>query len=236
MMLAIARTALCLLATVSALAQSVSATVDISMSGFTVYSSGYAEYFCTDREAGCWSGAKWITGSHYIANGTAGTEAARKDFGGPSVMRYDGTVSGPTASGDCYRAEISGEGNLGGSQRATSAQICAAPLERPPGPHAIDICPLLIDIDGDGILTSGSDQPVAFFDPDGDGVRQPSGWTAPGADDAFPWLDLNGNKAPIPASFSARACRCRPASSRGTGSRRSAFSTIQHTAALATGS
>lgn len=51
--------------------------------------------------------------------------------------------------------------------------------------------PLVLDLDGDGIMTSGIDRPV-LFDLDGDGTSESISWIEAG-DDAFLWLDLQSN-------------------------------------------
>jgi hypothetical protein len=54
--------------------------------------------------------------------------------------------------------------------------------------------PLTLDLDGDGLETSGtsSTRPI-YFDHDGDGIRSSTGWVLP--DDGFLVLDRNGNGA-----------------------------------------
>lgn len=52
--------------------------------------------------------------------------------------------------------------------------------------------PLILDLDGDGLYTTGVDRGV-LFDLDGDGIAERCGWIDPYEDDAFLWLDLNGN-------------------------------------------
>jgi hypothetical protein len=61
----------------------------------------------------------------------------------------------------------------------------------PPSPPATGT-PLILDLNGDGIHTSGLDSAVAF-DIDGDGDRELIGWTDPTTEDAFLWLDLDAN-------------------------------------------
>ncbi|WP_373975495.1 calcium-binding protein [Chitinibacter sp. SCUT-21] len=52
--------------------------------------------------------------------------------------------------------------------------------------------PLTLDLDSDGLETVGANDPSAvFFDHDGDGTQNKSGWIKP--DDAFLVLDRNGN-------------------------------------------
>jgi hypothetical protein len=56
-------------------------------------------------------------------------------------------------------------------------------------PPPID--PLVLDLDGDGIETTGRGDAVVVFDLDGDGVKTGTGWVKP--DDAWLVRDLNGN-------------------------------------------
>ncbi|UIT36681.1 hemolysin [Xylella fastidiosa subsp. morus] len=51
--------------------------------------------------------------------------------------------------------------------------------------------PLALDLDGDGIETTGSDGRVILFDHDADGVKTGTGWLKP--DDGWLVLDRNGN-------------------------------------------
>lgn len=52
--------------------------------------------------------------------------------------------------------------------------------------------PLVLDLDGDGLYTTGVDRGVRF-DLNGNGIAERCGWIDPYEDDAFLWLDLNGN-------------------------------------------
>jgi hypothetical protein len=54
--------------------------------------------------------------------------------------------------------------------------------------------PILIDLDGDGFELAGLSDGV-LFDIDGDGSREPIGWTLSTAEDAFLALDLNADGA-----------------------------------------
>jgi hypothetical protein len=114
-------------------------------------------------------------------------------------------LGGYTYRGDygyCYIAGIDGHGTTTGVSTAYSNEACTlAPPGAPPTYHAPDICPLIIDLDGDGIPTTGLEDPVAFFDTNRDGVREASGWTTANARDAFLWMDMNGNHAPDPGEL-----------------------------------
>ncbi|HEX6099977.1 MAG TPA: matrixin family metalloprotease [Thermoanaerobaculia bacterium] len=52
--------------------------------------------------------------------------------------------------------------------------------------------PLILDLNGDGIHTTSTDDPVSF-DLTGDGVPERLGWTNPATEEAFLWLDLDRN-------------------------------------------
>ena len=54
-------------------------------------------------------------------------------------------------------------------------------------------CPLVLDLNGDGIHTTGLDRPVFFFDRTGDGVGDATGWLLETSEDAFLWLDVDGD-------------------------------------------
>lgn len=64
----------------------------------------------------------------------------------------------------------------------------------PPPTDPINDCqsPIIIDVAGDGYALTDAAQGVSF-DINGDGVANRIGWTSAGSDDAFLWLDANGN-------------------------------------------
>jgi len=75
------------------------------------------------------------------------------------------------------------EQNGGGGSIDPNQNNCTGP----------DACsPLVLDLAGDGIATSGSDDPVSF-DLTGDGVPETITWLARGSDDAFLWIDIDND-------------------------------------------
>lgn len=56
-------------------------------------------------------------------------------------------------------------------------------------------CPLILDLNGDGIQTVSILDGVRFFDPDRDGVSNVGGWTRADTEEAFVWTDVNRDEA-----------------------------------------
>jgi hypothetical protein len=121
----------------TALAQNDNLTivVNIQGSGFIVESDGSVEYSCN-----LCLGAGYITGTHSIADGGAGTVASAQF--GPHISQdssiylthYSATVSASTVYEHCYRASLSATGEYGASNRLTSGMYCAPPKPPPPPP------------------------------------------------------------------------------------------------------
>jgi hypothetical protein len=85
---------------------------------------------------------------------------------------------------------------LGSADGCSLSQNFPTPPPPPPPPGqetAQDPCePLVLDLDGGGIQTTGIGQPV-WFDIDADGVKDHIAWTDPISMTAFLWIDLNHN-------------------------------------------
>jgi hypothetical protein len=189
--------------------EQVSTTVYISGSSFNVESSGSVTYFKTLN-------CGYIAGKHNIYNGN-GTQVVEKAFGPKDgsffTTSYQGSISGPSAYSNCYRANVEATGECGTSQRSTSSEYCAPPPPPPPPPPpvpdpgpggCIDNCgggtfdetgaggdPLVINLHGPYKLT-GLEDPVSF-DISASGQPRATGWTARDSDIAFLALDRNGN-------------------------------------------
>jgi hypothetical protein len=192
-----------------ALADWIDGRAFISGGGFTVTSTGWVRYDCECLFA------HTITGSHVINDGAAGTIAS-KTFGPMNgnyyVTEYDGSVSAGTIYSHCYRGRLSATGSGGASNEWGSAQWCAPADPNTlcnqscwtvckngvcPPQQDIEWCtpycsPLVLDLAGNGIRTSGAEDPVQF-DIDADGDMDMVGWLARGGDDAFLWRDLENN-------------------------------------------
>ncbi|MGK2855986.1 MAG: hypothetical protein ACSLFQ_02140 [Thermoanaerobaculia bacterium] len=125
-----------------------------------------------------------------------------------TIDQYVGVSNDPSLPYGCYRgvADATG-GDL--SQGASTSLFCieeppppppgGTDIEGPPGGESGGGCggpcpesPLLLDLTGDGIRTTGAENAVRF-DLDADGTPELLGWTDPGSDDAFLWMDLNND-------------------------------------------
>jgi len=196
-------------------ADNLTITVYIRGGGFTVESDGTVDYSCN-----LCLGAGYITGTHSIADGGAGTVASSQ-FGPHSspdssiyLTHYSATVSANTIYEHCYRASLSATGEYGASNRMTSGMYCAPPHPPPPPPPTVPdpgpggciancdsgtfdtnqagTDPVLLKLGNGPWRLSGLDAPV-LFDITNTGRLDTIGWTAADSDIAFLSLDRNGN-------------------------------------------
>lgn len=94
----------------------------------------------------------------------------------------------------CYESAVVAQ-SAGLSVTQWSSSACTGFHFEPNHPHGTDICPLILDLNGDGIRTTGSEAPVTFQDVNHDGQLDLIGWTHPETDEAFLWLDVNRNQS-----------------------------------------
>jgi len=176
----------------------VSPTVNISINGTAVSSHGTVWYHCGTLIFSC-----SVSGYHDILDIGAGTYPISYLFpatsvaSGASVTVYEGDLETTGDAGDCFQASAAGTGSEGSSQRVTSGSPCIA---SPPGCTGCgcngticeqsESCPLILDLNGDGIHTTGLDDPVHFWI-DLQGRTETTAWTDPHTEEAFLWTDLN---------------------------------------------
>lgn len=138
--------------------------------------------------------------------------ASGGDFGSGSTVAsfaqgmhspYTGSVEMAEAASppSCFWATLDAESSFA-RNADTSEAICLVGPPPPPGhdpgefptwdPGTNQFDPLVFDLNGDGIRTSGADRPVTF-DLNGDGRTESLTWLDPDSQDAFLWTDLNNN-------------------------------------------
>lgn len=139
--------------------------------------------------------------------------------------QYFYSLRGPAQAGACYGTLLNASADPPGPDPTpkswTGPTVCADPPE-PAGSGGSEDNnndgeePMILDLGGDGVLTSSVDLQPVWFDLDGDGCREAIGWTAAGANDGFLAVDWNrngsiddgrelfGNATPLPDGGVAR--------------------------------
>lgn len=111
--------------------------------------------------------------------------------------QYAGLVEAPAEAGACYWASLNASTGAW-NYSETTPQQCAP---QPPPPSSAcgtngtlcersEFCPLILDLNGDGIHTTGLDDSVRFWI-DLNGQIETTAWTDPTTEEAFLWVDLN---------------------------------------------
>jgi hypothetical protein len=112
--------------------------------------------------------------------------------------RYADSVNAFGNFSVCRGKSVAIVGSL--TQEVGSNSVCTEPRPTPsnPCPECIlyTTCtvnePLVLDLNGDGVRTTGVETPV-WFDLDADGVRERLTWTDPSGEEGFLSLDLDAN-------------------------------------------
>lgn len=165
----------------------------------SLYSAANAEYLDWQLNV------DWTKRLEGVQRITAGDDNWVEDHG----QVFSSVDGGPPSPGVCYRASFDcwaflfNTATQAASQGWGSAQYCE-PTDPPDedydvpgyelGPGGERGTPLVVDLLGDGVETSGVEDWVVF-DIDADGHLDAITWTSRGGDDAFLWVDLNGNNA-----------------------------------------
>jgi hypothetical protein len=145
-------------------------------------SNGEAQYY-NDLQQNDNSAA--LSGAHRVS-GPYSYETRVQGYG-----HYFYILEGPAEPGACYGTSLNVVADPPGvfnnvSNSWTGPARCAPVSER--GPVVISqLCPLLLDLNGDGIHTTGLESAVRFWTLDT--VKSFSGWTNPATEEAFLWLD-----------------------------------------------
>lgn len=116
--------------------------------------------------------------------------------------QYSYVLEGPAQPGACYGTTLHVVGDppgvLNGDEKTWNGTTqCAPPPQTGGGGPCGDggcerseSCPLILDLNADGIHTTGLDDPVHFWI-DLEGRSEATAWTDPGTEEAFLWTDLN---------------------------------------------
>lgn len=117
---------------------------------------------------------------------------------------YSHDLEGTAVPGACYGTTLHVTGDPPGlfnekEETWTGAERCAPTGGGPGGCSGegcdlndVGNCPLILDLNGDGIQTTDSSSPV-YFDLDADGYAEHITWTNPATREAFLWIDLIPN-------------------------------------------
>jgi hypothetical protein len=114
---------------------------------------------------------------------------------------YSYTLQGPTQPGACYGTSLSAQADPPGflpyKSGSWSGGTQCAPQQQAGGCENVGntcdqtyACPLVLDLNDDGIHTTSLDDPVWFWI-DMEGQNEATAWTNPQTEEAFLWMDLN---------------------------------------------
>jgi hypothetical protein len=150
-----------------------------------------------------------LSGTHSVS-GPSVYEASVYGYG-----QYAYTLEGPVEAGACYGTALHVIGDPPGPLNTregtwTGTTRCAPP---PPGGSGCgstavceqsESCPLILDLNNDGIHTTGLDDPVHFWI-DLQGRTEATAWTDPATEEAFLWIDFDRDRvAQVTELFGSR--------------------------------
>ncbi|HEV7765116.1 MAG TPA: hypothetical protein VGQ76_08955 [Thermoanaerobaculia bacterium] len=123
-----------------------------------------------------------ITATVRITTNGAETTSLTRNAMGEVVL----TATQPAEISNCYASSILATAFPVPNGTGTGPEVCW-PGPRP-GPIQISqLCPLILDLNGDGIHTTGLESPVRFWT--FGGAMTDHGWTNPATQEAFLWLN-----------------------------------------------
>lgn len=117
-----------------------------------------------------------------------------------AIGAYSYTLQGSATPGVCYDTTMRVVGELPPNHPRKERTFTGATRCARAGPIEISqLCPLILDLNGDGVHTTGLESPVLFWT--FNGVKTYSGWTDPTTQEAFLWinseLDLSIDEAEL---------------------------------------
>jgi hypothetical protein len=100
------------------------------------------------------------------------------------------TAHAPAEVGNCYASSILASAGPLPNGTGTGAEVCW--YGPPPPRENSPTCPLILDLNSDGIHTTDLEDPVHFWI-DLEGRSLTTAWTNPQTEEAFLWMDLNND-------------------------------------------
>lgn len=175
----------------------------VTLSGTDSLTSGSSVQF-RNAYVYCDEACEWsMHGAHEIKWSRYGDTVAA-EYWQETDLSARTLVSGQAAAGECYFATQWATAYFNGGKLKgvtvpwtpydlgvgewQSSSVCrpAPPQDRPVIYETSELCPLILDLDGDGIPTTGLEDPVRFWTYNSATVL--SGWTTRDSRDAFLWL------------------------------------------------
>ncbi len=201
---------LALLAATPAAAQWITVTVDIDGGRWQISSTATITLY---NRWGNIAGDGYIGGTHALYSTNRSLFEYPRNLGQISTTQTNTPTVGSTLPPGCNYATINGQSFDSdypvASQYLRTGSICwedEPASDPPPGGDGDDntsdgdgngcgggtCSPLVLDLNGDGVHTTGESSTVAF-DLDADGATERVGWTHPQTEEAFLWIDLLPN-------------------------------------------